>query len=124
MDIDRQKARTFPCIAAGVAGLLISRHYSGPGSAILHSHGANVAFSFGAYFILKLWKLPLGERRPAIAGYAFAGVSAQEAAQGLSLYPGVFDPLDLLANAADVAFAWAVDVWTSPSPPASSDGDH
>lgn len=122
MDLDRQKARDLLCIAAGVAGLLISRHYSGPGAILLHSHGANVTFSFGAYFILKLWQIPLLERRPALAMYTFLGVSAQEVAQALSLYPGTYDALDFPANAAGIALAWAADAGTSPSLPISSDG--
>ena len=124
MNVDQQKTRNLICIAAGVAGLLISRHYSGPGAILLHSHGANVTFSFGAYFILKLWQIPLLERRPALAVYTFLGVSAQEVTQALSLYPGTYDVLDFPANAAGIAAAWVIDTWTTPSATGAPDGDH
>jgi hypothetical protein len=108
-----QKTRRLICIAISVAGLLFSRHYSGPAAEILHSHGANVTFSFGMYFILGLCKLPLIERKSINAAYALLGVSVQEGAQALNLYPGVFDPLDFLANAVGICAAWMIDVWMS-----------
>ncbi|MFC1526105.1 hypothetical protein ACFL6X_04755 [Candidatus Latescibacterota bacterium] len=108
--MNRQKVTCLIGVAVGVLGLLLCRHYAGPASDLIHSHGANVTFSFGAYFILKLCRLPLADRRPVCAAYALLGVSAQEVAQGLSLYPGIFDPLDFLANAAGIGAAWAVDL--------------
>lgn len=106
-----QKTKKLICIAIGVAGLLFCGQYAGPGAGFLHSHGANVTFSFGAYFILSLCRLPLIERKPINAAYTFLGVSVQEVAQGLELYPGIFDPLDFLANAVGVCCAWVADVW-------------
>ena len=43
------------------------------------------------------------------AFYTLIGVSAQEVAQALSLYPGTFDPFDFLANAIGVSIAVLVD---------------
>ena len=102
--------KSLVCIAIGVVGLLFCRHYSGPAAGILHSHGANVAFSFGAYFILRLFRLPLIERKSINAAYTLVGVSAQEVAQALNLYPGTFDPFDFLANAVGICGAWVVDM--------------
>ncbi|MBT4496158.1 MAG: hypothetical protein HOC74_00465 [Gemmatimonadetes bacterium] len=108
-----QKTRCLIGVAIGVAGLLFSRHYSGSGAELIHSHGANVTFSFGAYYMLRLCRLPRIEIRRVNAAYALFGVSAQEAAQALGLYPGTFDPIDFAANTAGIAIAWAVDAWVS-----------
>jgi hypothetical protein len=97
-------------IALGIAGLLLSRHLEGPGEAFLRAHGANVSFSFAAFFLVsffgRTWP-PL--RRGAVsAGVAYAGVAGQEIAQAFGIYPGVFDPLDLLFDAAGVGIAWLI----------------
>jgi hypothetical protein len=108
-----EKTQNLLCVAMGVAGLLFSRTYSGPMAAILHGYGANVTFSFGAYFILKFFRLPLKKKMHMNAAYTLIGVSAQEVAQAMALYPGTFDALDFLANAVGIGVAWGVDVWLS-----------
>jgi len=43
------------------------------------------------------------------AAYALLGVSAQEVAQRVGLYPGTYDPLDFLLNAVGIGLALSVD---------------
>lgn len=105
-----EKAWRVIWISIGVGGLLFSRHYAGPGADFLHAYGANLSFSFAAYFLLRFFNLPPRDSRFSAAGLALAGVSAQEAAQGLWHYPGVFDALDFLFNAAGVALALGLDL--------------
>jgi hypothetical protein len=97
-------------VGVGVAGLLASRHLEGPAKEFLRAHGANVSFSFGAVFLISLFRFPLPalNRPVAWAALAFVGVSAQEIAQGLGLYPGCFDPWDFLYNAIGAAAGLAV----------------
>ena len=100
-----EKGWRVTCIGLGIAGLLLSRHYSGPGADYFHSYGANLTFSFASYFLLRLLDLPPKGNRYAAAAYSLLGVSLQEIAQALGFYPGVFDPLDFLFNAAGVSLA-------------------
>lgn len=97
-------------IAVGIAGLLASRHFDGPGKEFLRAHGANLTFSFAAVSLISLFRFPSARwDRPVVwASIALVGVSAQEAAQGIGLYPGVFDPLDLLWNTVGVAVGCGV----------------
>ena len=98
------------CIAIGVGGLLFSRHYSGVGASFLQAYGANVSVSFAAYFLLRILNLPPRGSKYAAALYAFLAVSAQEVAQALRLYPGMFDALDFLFDAAGVGLALVIDM--------------
>ncbi len=105
----KEKTRNVAFIFVGVIGLLGVRFYSGPLETLVHSHGANLTFSFGAYFILKFIKLPLIENKYMNGAYTFMGVSAQEIAQAFGRYPGIFDPLDFIANAFGICVAMIVD---------------
>lgn len=106
-----EKVWRIACIVVGVAGLLLSRHYTGYGADLLHAHGANVSFSFAAYFLLRFFNLPPRDSRSSAAVYAMVVVSAQELAQGYGYYPGVFDEWDLLFNAAGISLAVGLDTF-------------
>lgn len=54
-----KKVRNLFYVGIGVAELLFSRHYSGPIKDYFHSYGANISFSYAAYFLLKFFRLPL-----------------------------------------------------------------
>jgi len=107
------KVRDVACVLLSVALLLFARRYDGPGSTFLHQHGANLSFSFGAFYILRLLRVPRSGRAWITALLALAGVWLQEGLQAAGLYPGVFDPLDLLYDAGGVVLAWALCVATS-----------
>jgi len=104
-----EKTRNVLFILLGVTGLLGVQFYRGPFEILIHSHGANLTFSFGAYFLLKFLKLPLNDQKVITGAYTFLGVSAQEVAQGVGRYPGIFDPLDFLANALGICLGILVD---------------
>ena len=105
-----RQLRNLICIAVGSAGMLFSRHYSGPMAGLFHDYGANGFVSFVVYFLLTYFRLPLGASKLANAGYALVVVWGQEAAQLAGLYPGTYDPLDLLVDAAGVGVALGADV--------------
>lgn len=106
----RGKIRNILYIAIGTGGLLFSRHYSGPMGDFFHCHGANVSISFALYYLSKSFRLPLNDNKLMNAAYAMVVVSAQEAPQGIGLYPGAYDPLDFLADAAGIGFALGADI--------------
>lgn len=109
----KEKIHNLFYIIIGVGGLLFSRHYLGPLEEFFHNYGANIAFSFGAYFLIKFLKLPFREYKYITAIYTFGGVSIQEIAQSIELYPGTYDPLDFLANTAGIVIALCVDILSS-----------
>jgi len=104
------KVRDVLLVGVGIAGLLFSRFYAGEQQDLFHSFGANVAFSFGAYFFMKFFRLPPRNIPYASAAYTLLGVSAQEIAQATGLYPGWYDPLDFLFNGLGIALALGVDL--------------
>jgi len=112
MDISG-KTRNLLYMGIGIGGLLFSRYYSGPMEGFTHSYGANVTFSFFAYFLLKFFRLPLSDNKYMNAAYALLCVSAQEVTQRVGLYPGTYDSLDFLFNAAGIGLALGVDILRS-----------
>jgi hypothetical protein len=104
------KARNLIFVGIGIIGLLFSRHYSGPFENMISSFGANITFSFGAYFILKLSKLRLFNNKFINGGVIFLGVSLQEIAQGLHVCSGTYDPLDFLFNTIGISIAIFIDM--------------
>lgn len=107
------KGRDVACVLLSVTLLLFARRYDGPGSTFLRQHGANLSFSFGAFYILRLLRIPRSGRAWITALVALAGVWSQELLQAAGVYPGVFDPLDLLYDAGGVVLGWGVWLATS-----------
>lgn len=104
--MNRERKRNVVLILVGVAGLVASHHATGALAPFAHAHGANLTFSFAAFFLVRFLKLPGNVSPAATAAYTFAGVATQELAQAVGLYPGWFDPYDLLFDAIGVALAW------------------
>lgn len=102
----RERNRNVVLILVGVAGLLASHHATGAWAPFAHAHGANLTFSFAAFFLVRFLQLPGNSNAAVTAAYTFAGVAVQEFAQALGLYPGWFDPYDLLFDAIGVTLAW------------------
>jgi hypothetical protein len=98
--------------SAAVMGGVFADAYQGPMENLVHSYGHDTAFPFGLYFFNKLIGSGLGKNEWINAAYVFLGCSAFEAAQGLGLYHGTFDPKDFLAYAAGAGLAVAVDKLT------------
>lgn len=95
-------------VGVGVAALLASRHLPAPLTRFGQSHGANLAASFGAFFVLRLF--PVFQRLPSWVTVmaALLAVNGVEIAQHAGLYPGTYDPEDFLYNAAGVLAAWGI----------------
>lgn len=106
------KRRDLSLALLGAGLLVLCRHHEGWGSAFAHAHGANVAFSFAAFFLVRLFRLPLPGGASGTAALTLLLVWAQEGAQALGLYPGVFDPWDLLYDAVGVCAALALHLLT------------
>jgi hypothetical protein len=100
-------------ILAGVAVLVLKPHYHGPLAQVFHDYGGNVAVSFAVFFLA----VRLGKGRWFAAASALLVVELFEIADGFAIMSNVFDPLDLLANAAGIGLAFAVDSLTRPRQP-------
>lgn len=109
MSAREKKLRVALILLAGAA-LIGCRHWEGAGAGILHSFGANFSFSFGAYFIMSLVPLQQLRNHYLCALATLVGVWAQEAAQGIGWYPGVFDWVDFGVDAVGVGLALALDL--------------
>jgi hypothetical protein len=103
------KARNVLFVLAGLAVLLLKRHYSGPGKEAVYGYGGNLGVSFALYFLLLQLPIPVAFRKPASAGLALAAVETFEVFNGFGVMANTYDPLDLIANALGVAVALAVD---------------
>ena len=92
-------------VLAGVAVLVLKPHYHGPLARIFHDYGGNVAVSFAVFFLA----LRLGKGRWFAAASALLAVELFEIADGFGIMANVYDPVDLLANAAGIGLAFAID---------------
>ncbi len=103
-------------ILIGIAMLLLKSRYHGPLAAVVHDHGGNVSVSFAVYFLASRavsgmlhgadWS---ARHRLTTAALALMCVEAFELLDGFGLMSNVYDPMDLLANAAGVAVALSID---------------
>ena len=106
------KARNVLCVLAGVAVLVLKKHYTGPGEQLVMDYGGNTAVSFALYFLFL--RLPIqgvfGKQFAAVV--ALAVVELFEATDGFGLMTNTYDPIDFVANAAGVALALTADcIW-------------
>jgi len=97
----------------GAAVLMLNSAYTGPLAEIVHSYAGNIAVSFALYFAA-LSATHNGDRpRLWASGAVLVAVTAFELTDGFGLMANVYDPLDLVANAAGVGLALGVDAATS-----------
>jgi len=96
-------------VLLGVAALVLKPYYHGPLAQVLYSYGGNFAVSFAVYFWTAIAASRLGWGKLAVAGSALLIVEAFEVTNGFGVMSNVYDPLDLVANAAGVGFALVVD---------------
>lgn len=96
-------------VLLGVAGLLAKRHYAGPFQDLVFSYGGNVVVSFAVYFLVGVSSFGARLGPACSAGVALLTVEAFEITDGFGVMSNTYDPLDLVANAAGVAAAWALD---------------
>ena len=105
-----QTARRIALALVGVAVFLARSSYQGPLAQAVGSWGGNVAVSFAVYFIAAIAASRHGLGRLAAGAAALLAVEAFEVTNGFGVMANTFDPVDLLANAAGVAAALAVDL--------------
>ena len=96
-------------VLAAMVVFLLKQHYHGPLSGIFHDYGGNFVVSFAVYFIIAIGLLRLGSGRLTAAVTALLVVELFEITDGFGVMSNVYDPLDLLANAAGIGLALAVD---------------
>lgn len=96
-------------VLAGVAVLVLKSHYHGPLARIFHDYGGNFAVSFAVYFLAALETSRRGWGRWVAVASALMAVEVFEIADGFGIMANVYDPVDLLANAAGIALAFVVD---------------
>jgi len=104
------RARNAGLALLGAAVLVFKSAYSGPLEQIVHSYAGNVAVTFALYFAAVSATHRFRRPRLLAALSALAVVTSFEVADGFGLMANVYDPLDVLANGAGVAFAVAVDL--------------
>jgi hypothetical protein len=105
-----QPARRIVLALLGVAVFLARRSYHGPLADAVGNWGGNVTVSFAVYFIAAIAASRHGLGRLAAAAAALLAVEAFEVTNGLGVMANVYDPIDLLANAAGVAAALVLDI--------------
>jgi len=99
-------------VLAAVAALVLKSSYHGPLAGLVHDYGGNFAVSFAVYFLAVIAASRHGVGRVTAAAAALLAVEAFEVADGFRVMSNVYDPLDLVANAAGIGIALAVDVLT------------
>ncbi len=97
----------------GALALVLKPAYRGPFAGVLFAYGGNFAVSFALYFaaVSAAWRYH-PSRLVAACGTLLA-VEAFEITDGFGVMTNVYDPIDLAANAAGIAFAIIVDVISS-----------
>ncbi len=108
-DDDGQTGRRVVLVLLGVAGLVLKSSYQGPLAEVVHSFAGNFAASFAVYFLAAIAVSRHGAGRLAAATAALAIVEVFEVTDGFGVMSNVYDPVDLLANAAGVGAALAAD---------------
>jgi hypothetical protein len=97
----------------GAVVLVLKPAYHGPLEGVVYSYAGNFSVSFALYFAaLNATERHRFPRRTA-ALMTLLAVEAFELTDGFGLMANVFDPGDLLANAAGIVVALLVDVVTA-----------
>ena len=94
---------------------LLRRHYSGPLEDIIHSYSGNFFVSFALYFVFinPLVQVQLRAKRVLAALLTLAVVESFEAFNGFGFMANTYDPVDFIANALGVGFAFGLDAMLS-----------
>ncbi|HOW43691.1 MAG TPA: hypothetical protein PK919_00830 [Candidatus Aminicenantes bacterium] len=96
-------------VLVAIVIFLMKAHYHGPLSGVFHDYGGNFTASFAVYFVVAIALIGRMYWRLITAITALLVVESFELTDGFGIMSNVFDPLDLLANAAGIGLALAVD---------------
>jgi uncharacterized membrane protein len=97
----------------GVGVLLLKGSYAGPMQDLVRSYAGNVFVSFALYFVSSFAVRDRRHARLLAALIALVAVTSFELTDGFGFMANVYDPVDLLANAAGIGLAVGVDVLTA-----------
>ncbi len=104
------KSRNVILALLGVAVLVGSSHYAGPGEEFVRAYAGNIAVSLALYFAA----LSATRRRPhprlSAAFIVLFAVTLFEIRDGFGILDNVYDEWDLAANAAGLVLAVAIDM--------------
>lgn len=114
---DRKRV-VFPVamVLLGCAGLILKPRFAGPVGNVVWSYWSNVTVSFAVFFIAGLAAPIRRHGRLAIAAVALLVVGLFEVTDGFAVMSNVYDPGDLIADAAGVGLAMLADA-ACPMPP-------
>ena len=107
----RTLIRNLVFVFIGCILFLLRRHYSGPLADIIHSYAGNFFVSFALYFVFinPLVQFQLKAKRVLAAFLTLAVVESFEAFNGFGYMLNTYDPIDYIANALGVGFAFGLD---------------
>jgi glycopeptide antibiotics resistance protein len=97
----------------GAAALVLKPLYRGPHEEFFFAYAGNFAVSFGLYFAVLNATARYQYPRLAAASSTLLAVEAFEVTNGFGVLANVYDPVDLLANAAGVGLAVIIDIATA-----------
>jgi hypothetical protein len=97
----------------GAAVLVLKPAYHGPFEDAFNAYAGNVAVSFALYFAAINATSRYGRPRLIAAVLTLLAVELFEVTNGFGVMANVYDPVDVIANAAGVGLAVIVDVGTS-----------
>jgi hypothetical protein len=107
------KIRNVLFAVLGAVALVLKPAYHGPLESVVYSYLGNFSVSFALYFAALNATERLRSPRRTAALMTLLAVEAFELTDGFGLMANVFDPGDLLANAAGIAVALLVDAVTA-----------
>lgn len=107
------RSRNTALALAGTAVLVLKSRYSGPLDQLVYSYAGNFAVSFALYFAAVSGTQRTRRPRLAATLLTLFAVSVFELSDGFGFMENVYDPHDLIANAAGIGFAVLVDLLTS-----------
>ena len=96
----------------GAAVLVVKSAYHGPPEDALNAYAGNVAVSFALYFAAVNSTSRYGRPRLLAAALTLLAVELFEITNGFAIMENVYDPADLIANAAGIGLAVIVDLGT------------
>jgi len=105
--------RNVVLVLLGAAALIVKPRYHGPLAQAVHDWGGNFAVSFATYFLACIAASRLGLGRLVAAASALLIVEAFEVTNGFGVMSNVYDPADLVANAAGIGVAFLFDLATA-----------
>ena len=97
----------------GAAVIVLKSAYDGPFEDVVNAYAGNVAVSFALYFAAVNATSRYGRPRLIAAALTLLAVALFEITNGFGVTANVYDPADLIADAAGVGLAVIVDLGTT-----------